>query len=440
MAHNLVRLLWAFRQLKTAVPQFHQNFKKHFQQFYVRLAGSNSSQDLWQLKEGLDRDLLYNWTTPIINDFRVMMTNGRAVRSMQKAGIADGEEFLSRYLSGDADIESTQPVKAMQALADEARKQPPLQKLIVAGGKAVHTEIGNRFPLFGAAVDGFIEAYGDRTVGELKLETRTMRLHPEVFYRYLKNYLSAEAPVATGTPTLLHESAVAELVAKLRKKNAGRRRSVWKKLYQLQQAIRYRESLRLERTRLFGMYRGLYTALGSNFQAGGFLEIREDIFYLTEGEIAEAVTAPDRNQLKALVALRRQEAESYKAEEVPSRVVVPSPPVAPPALVVNEHQLQGAGCVPGTASGAVIVIRDPEDALDVQGKIVCALRTDPGWAVLFPTCKAVLIEKGSSLSHSVILLRELGIPTIINIPGLTHRLKTGDTVHLDGRTGTVNIL
>ena len=64
----------------------------------------------------------------------------------------------------------------------------------------------------------------------------------------------------------------------------------------------------------------------------------------------------------------------------------------------------------------------------------------PRLGVLFPTCRAVLIEKGSSLSHSVILLRELGLPTIINIPGLTQRLQTGQSVMLDGSTGLVTIL
>jgi len=85
----------------------------------------------------------------------------------------------------------------------------------------------------------------------------------------------------------------------------------------------------------------------------------------------------------------------------------------------------------------VIIIKDPGDSLDVNGKIICALRTDPGWAALFPTCKGVLIEKGSSLSHSVILLRELGIPTIINIPNLCSRLESGESVRMDAASGEI---
>lgn len=68
---------------------------------------------------------------------------------------------------------------------------------------------------------------------------------------------------------------------------------------------------------------------------------------------------------------------------------------------------------------------------------MAALRTGPGWAALFPGCRAVLIERGLALSHSVILLREFGIPTISNVPGLTQHLRTGQRVQVDGRAGTV---
>jgi pyruvate,water dikinase len=87
-----------------------------------------------------------------------------------------------------------------------------------------------------------------------------------------------------------------------------------------------------------------------------------------------------------------------------------------------------------------VVITDPGSDLDVTGKIICALRTDPGWAALFPTCLGVLIEKGSSLSHSVILLRELALPTIINVPRLTGSLRSGQWVRMDGTTGEITII
>jgi pyruvate,water dikinase len=51
----------------------------------------------------------------------------------------------------------------------------------------------------------------------------------------------------------------------------------------------------------------------------------------------------------------------------------------------------------------------------------------------------LLIERGSILSHSAIVAREMGIPTIVGIAGLVGTLKTGQRVTMDGGTGTVRV-
>jgi pyruvate,water dikinase len=59
---------------------------------------------------------------------------------------------------------------------------------------------------------------------------------------------------------------------------------------------------------------------------------------------------------------------------------------------------------------------------------------------LFPTASAILVERGSLLSHSAIVSREMGKPCIVGITGLLDRLKTGDVVEMDGATGEVRII
>ena len=88
----------------------------------------------------------------------------------------------------------------------------------------------------------------------------------------------------------------------------------------------------------------------------------------------------------------------------------------------------------------VCVIRDPNDDVDVKGKIITAIRTDPGWGPLFPSAAAILVERGSTVSHSAILARELGIPAVVGISGLIAAVRNGERVRLDGRTGTVERL
>jgi rifampicin phosphotransferase len=436
---NLWRLWRSFGKLPQRVPAFKAHFQQVYGPFYQQELSTLSPAALLAQKEALDSRLLRNWTTPIINDFWVMMRNGKVRRQLTKAGIAQPEEFLSRYLSGDQEIESTQPTKAMLALATTARRQPALQALLYALPHDLHQQLGLAYPDFYQKVNAFIAQYGDRTVGELKLETTTMRLQPLIFYKYLRNYLHQQAPLPLQELSGLSVAAKKELEEALQKRSPLLARSLWKSLAQLQQAIRYRESLRLERTRLFGMYRALYRAMGATLLEKGILSAVEDVFYLTEEELLEALQRP-ATPLLALVAERKREFEGYRPLEVPARVVLPSPPLEQPdATDGDPSQLQGAGCYPGRVAGELIVIRDPSDDLDVRDKIICALRTDPGWAALFPACRGVLIEKGSSLSHSVILLRELGIPTIINIPRLTQRLQSGQQVEMDGSSGHISL-
>ena len=60
---------------------------------------------------------------------------------------------------------------------------------------------------------------------------------------------------------------------------------------------------------------------------------------------------------------------------------------------------------------------------------------------LYPSCSGLLIERGSLLSHSAVVARELGLPTIVGISGgLMTRLKTGQKVRVDAAKGEVRIL
>jgi pyruvate,water dikinase len=69
----------------------------------------------------------------------------------------------------------------------------------------------------------------------------------------------------------------------------------------------------------------------------------------------------------------------------------------------------------------------------LDGEILVAERTDPGWVPLYPSVSGLLIERGSILSHSAIVAREMGIPTIVGITGLVGTLK------MDGGAGTVRV-
>jgi pyruvate,water dikinase len=103
--------------------------------------------------------------------------------------------------------------------------------------------------------------------------------------------------------------------------------------------------------------------------------------------------------------------------------------------------LYGTPCCPGVVEGVVRVAHELKDTEHLAGEILVTSRTDPGWVPLYPSCSGLLIERGSLLSHSAVVARELGLPTIVGISGgLMKKLKTGQRVRMDAAKGEVKIL
>jgi pyruvate,water dikinase len=105
--------------------------------------------------------------------------------------------------------------------------------------------------------------------------------------------------------------------------------------------------------------------------------------------------------------------------------------------VDGDDSRKGLGCCPGIVRGPVRVVFDPRTVPLDQRAILVAEHTDPGWIMIFPSATGVLVERGSLLSHAAIVARELGIPAIVSVPGVTRWLRDGDWVEMDGATGRV---
>ena len=106
----------------------------------------------------------------------------------------------------------------------------------------------------------------------------------------------------------------------------------------------------------------------------------------------------------------------------------------------DENQLQGIPCSNGTVRGKALVIRNVNEARHVDNQILITPMTDPGWVFLLATAKGVISEKGSLLSHTAIISRELKIPSIVGVEHLMDTIKTGDEIEMDGTTGMIQII
>ena len=65
---------------------------------------------------------------------------------------------------------------------------------------------------------------------------------------------------------------------------------------------------------------------------------------------------------------------------------------------------------------------------------------NPTTVFLMVAAGGLISEKGSVLSHTAIIGRELGIPTVVGVPDATRRIRDGQRILLHGTDEYVEIL
>lgn len=189
---------------------------------------------------------------------------------------------------------------------------------------------------------------------------------------------------------------------------------------------------------LGGVLRRCHLEFGRRLVAGGRLEAADDIEYLGVDEV-EAIFA-GRGPTLQTVARRRQ--INREANQSP-----PLPQVwtgLPPAISAEAagEQIEGWSASPGRYEGLARVVHSPASTEFARGEVLVAATTDASWTPLFMAAGAIVVEQGGPLSHAAIVARELGVPTVVNVPGLIARLeREGGTaqVVVDGTAGVVTI-
>lgn len=112
-----------------------------------------------------------------------------------------------------------------------------------------------------------------------------------------------------------------------------------------------------------------------------------------------------------------------------------------PAQARAGDRLKGLACSPGAVTGRARIVDDPADpGLLEPGDILITATTNPSWTPLFLVSGAVVTEFGLFNSHAAIVSRELGIPCVSSVPGITKRIENGALISVNGDTGEIVIL
>lgn len=453
----LVKLLISFARMDRLVKDFRDMFDHEYQSIRRPRLHTLTFSELVGLARSLDARLLNRWTTPIANDFYVMMMNGKVHRWLEKSGLDNAEALQNNLMSGEEGIESTEPTKMLLRMCAKIRKSSTLMELFSNNENNVLLQLikGNDRDFYSDCQE-YIEKYGDRVMGELKLESVTLRQDPSFLFAVLKNYLSKpDLTIDTlhENELKLREEAEDLVFSALTDKVGSKKLQKFKKdLHKLRCAVRNRENMRLARTRMFGLYRDIFLEIGNQLSFYGIVDDPRDVFYLTINELYEYNDGRSVcTNFRALIEARKDEFASYQDKDLPhhfwtwgavyhhNAYEYPFEDKAD-AIDENAETLKGTGCYPGVVEKPIRLIFSPEDELNLDGQILCTVRTDPGWAPLFPTAGGIIVERGSTLSHSAVVARELGIPAIVGVPGLTKILTDKEPVRMDGATGVIQRL
>jgi pyruvate,water dikinase len=105
----------------------------------------------------------------------------------------------------------------------------------------------------------------------------------------------------------------------------------------------------------------------------------------------------------------------------------------------GEVLVRGLAASPGRATGAVRVLRSPEEGAALKpGEILVAPMTTPDWVPVLRRAGALVTEGGGMTCHAAIVSRELGVPCIVGARRATEVLRDGEEVTVDGAKGTVS--
>jgi rifampicin phosphotransferase len=446
-----VRFAWFFLTIERAVGRFLRDFYRVYDEFDALDPSAWTADEAYRCYREIERRLLSRWGRMILLEATIGLAFG-ALHQLTARWLPDAPEWLLWDVAKvDEDVESARPAHRVAELARLADGDERLRALLleVSPERAYETLEGARdgaaVDHFLGEVDRFLGDFGDRNVNELKLEEPDLREDPSLLFSLLRASV-ARAGTAPDGAAAPRQRADEYLAGRLR----GWRRVIYGLVRRkVRRSRAARERVRFCRTRAFGMARRIFRVIGADLARMGAIPSSKDVFRLRLEELRGCFEGTIcHRELWPLTELRRAHETEHRGRIAPARFVTHGSVYwgdlerewgeagAGERDAENDGRLElrGTPSSPGVATAAARVVERPAD---VGGDVLVTYRTDPGWVPVLPSASALLIERGSPLTHVAIVARELGVPTVVQIPGLTKRVRTGMRLRVDGAAGVV---
>ncbi|MCC6276594.1 MAG: hypothetical protein IT289_01620 [Oligoflexia bacterium] len=396
-------------------------------------------------------DRLKGWGWTALNDILVMSGLRKVTKSLQRFGY--GEEAVSGLLRTKKGVDSMQALVELKKLCSAIKENTDfwlaLGKLLDSGNpkdelkNAYSNLLAQGFAREVRLIEKYLDNFGDRAFEELKLECMTFKQSPRAFLGLMRWMVKSDL----GDRVYEEEKALdltrMGLLARLKLKVV---------MGFTERTIQTREKTRMLRGQYYGWVRRTILKIGellkqehpslfSDFTSLDFFSLEfSDLKKYADGQISAA-------EVRSLIDLRKGWPETKFA--YPENFCHPENSKVPPyffdedkaeEVKLDGDSLSGTGASPGVIRAKALVLKTPQEAMafdDLKSYILITQTTDPAWIFILSQCCGLVSEKGSLLSHTAIIGRELKTPTVVGVRGATKMFQTGEMIEIDGEKGLV---
>ena len=394
--------------------------------FRERIRHTDDPAALMQICTEIKEALAESWDLTLVNELYTFIFRGACKRSLAAHGYDNPEKTADQIIFGSETMEQVRADRQIAAICDTLQEESLYETFCAISSAAEVKRFLCRPCKSADLMKEYLEEYGDRCAWELKLEAETCRTDPMLLVEAISEYSGAEKALAEGRPKLRGLSGL------FAKKAA--------------QGAVLRERAETARAKIFGLIRETVLKCGDYFSRRGLIAHPRDIFCLTFDELKQAAEG-SVSGMRTGIASRRRQWDAFRTIPPYTRIVFDRKVFDKhPANCISETMckeealIYGTPCSSGIVEGEITHISRLNADTDVSGKIILADVTDPGWVFVISRALGIISKRGSFLSHTAIISRELKKPAVVGVGNACNHFRDGDYVRLNGIDGTVELI
>ncbi len=452
-ALRIGRMIFIFIFMKYFIERFSRKFESAFSYLQSIDLTKKSDAELVSFYEEFEAKLAKDFSIPIANDFAVMISIG-ILKNVAKKWLADINDTKANFfISGRGKVKSAKPGLMIEQILRDIGKDSKIKRLFTNKSSEkilLYLNEDQYFKNIKKKIIAYTRRFGYRVPGELKLESLSFQDNPLTLISLLKNGLSHSRIRKKVVVSKSLDKEVTRLPF-------FKRRLFLSVVSWARSSISRREDTRFKRTLVFSVARRVFQESGKRLFKMGAIHSATDVFYLQTEEIFSALQQRKKQKNYLAVVRKRKKLDAvWRSIAMPRRIVTEEEigvyERKIQALKIQKRlqsltkntqvkgQLASIGNGSSAVSGRSLVLTDFDPTCDFRNKILVTQQTDPGWTIIFPALKGLVVERGGVLSHAAVVAREFGIPCIINAKNATKSIPDGRNIKMNLTTGAVTII